>query len=410
MVKINYETLLLNSIVETGDVDVCMEQNVGAVFFEHGEIWNFLLDFYKEYGESPSKDVIRNNFKEFEFFKVESPLQYYIDDAKRQSLSKGIRASLMEAVEKLKGGTEPSSVLSFIQNRSSELMRDTGKLTDVNVVNWEERANILEERLSNPEEHILGVTSGIQVIDNMFGGWQSGDFIVLIAETGVGKSFVTRLFAVNAWNAGYTPLVISLEMDRLQEEYRIDTILNHGNHFTNSQLMNGKGIDIKEYKGWAEGTFEGKQPFHLITSEGVDQADQNFIEAKIKQYKPDMVVIDSHLLCEDSRGGGNEVERAKNLSRDFKKMALRNSTPIIDVSQVTMKDSFRERAPELNEVAWGKQLSRDADLVLALHREPDSNVFQCISRKTRRNKDFAFYLDWDLDSGRWNESFSVGDF
>lgn len=406
----NYEVFLLNSIIKTGNVAICLEQNVGTVFGEYKDVWNYIIEFYKEYGECPSKDVIKNNFKNFDFLNTDSPIQFYIDDAKKQGLERSVKTSLHKAVNMLKEGDDPAKVLSSLQADATDLMRDSGRLKDTNIVDWTERAEVLKDRVNDPDSTILGVTSGISVIDNIFGGWQPGDFVVIIGWTGVGKSALTRLFAANAWRAGYRPMIISLEMDRLQEEYRMDTILNQGEVFTNSQLMNGRGIDIGEYEVWAKETFEGKHPIHLITSDGIDVADQNFVEAKIRQYKPDLVILDYHLLFEDSRGGGTETERAKNLSKDFKRMALRNRVPILDVSGVTMKDEHEERPPELHEIAWSKQLSYDSDLVLAIHRERDSEEFQVVSRKVRRSPMFAFYLRWNLNTGKWSEYFDAGDF
>lgn len=219
------------------------------------------------------------------------------------------------------------------------------------------------------------------------------------------NSFITRLFAVNAWLEGYKPLIISLEMDKMQELYRIDTILNQGEVFRNSQLTHGKNIDPSNYESWAENVFQDSHPFHLITSDGVEVADQHFVQAKIEQYKPDLVILDYHTLFDDARRGGTETERAKNLSKDFKRIAVRNRVPVIDVSGVTMENGHAERPPELNEISWSKQLVFDSDLVLALHRAPDENLFQVVSRKTRRCPSFAFYLDWDLDTGVWQERF-----
>ena len=63
--------------------------------------------------------------------------------------------------------------------------------------------------------------------------------------------------------------------------------------------------------------------------------------------------------------------------------------------------------PALSEVAWSKQLAYDADLVLAIHRNEDSKLFEVVSRKVRRGNPFAFYLQWDLDTGKREELFDV---
>jgi len=400
----NHEIQLLNSIVEDRENYLeAYDENVTDVFKEYGDIWNYIRTFVSDYGTPPSKDVLKEKFDEFEFVTVNNPVSFYIDEARKKSISGGIRQTLGHAAEAMANGDDPFSILRDIQFSTTGLMRESGRLQDSNIVDWEERAGLLKERVESGGESTLGVPSGISVIDKIYGGWQPGDFVVVMAWTGVGKSFLTRLFALNAWKQGYSPLVISLEMDKNQEMFRMDTILNQGDVFTNNQLMSGVNLDYDAYEVWAKETFFEKQPFHLVTSDGIDSADPGFVDSKIDQYKPDMVVLDYHQLF-DSPSRGNDVEKAKALSKAFKRLATKNSVPIIDVASVTMERGQQdERPPTLNEIAWSKQLAYDADMVLSLYRRPDTDLFQCITRKTRRCPPFAFDLKWDLNTGKWHE-------
>jgi replicative DNA helicase len=131
------------------------------------------------------------------------------------------------------------------------------------------------------------------------------------------------------------------------------------------------------------------------------------VQAKIDQYQPDMVILDYHGLFDDASGAKSETEKAKNLSKAFKRMAVKNNIAIIDVAAVTMADGHSERPPELEEVAWSKQLAYDADLVLAIHRDYNSDLFQVVSRKVRRATHFGFYLRWNLETGHWKEEWEL---
>jgi replicative DNA helicase len=292
---------------------------------------------------------------------------------------------------------------------TSRLYKFSSSLKDTDLAGeWKDRAENLRERSTRDNNELQGLPSGINVIDKTFGGWQPGDFVVLLGWTGVGKSFIARLFAVNAWKAGYRPLIISLEMNKMQEGQRLDTLLNNGEgNFTNTDLVRANPAVVDKYEKWAEEMFEGKHAIHLVTSEGLETADQNMVQAKIDQYHPDLVILDYHGLFDDASGAKTETEKAKNLSKAFKRMAVKNNVPIIDVAAVTMSEGHSERPPELEEVAWSKQLAYDADLVLAIHREPSSDVFQVVSRKVRRAHHFGFYLRWNLETGKWAEEWDI---
>ncbi len=403
----NYEVRLLNSIVDTQDYAGAVNGGVENVFLEYRDVWNFIVSHYESHSKVPSKETIKQHHGDFEFILTPEPLAYYIDEAKKESLSYQTRGIVAKA-HGLINESGPKEALSFLMEETSKLYKFSSNLKDTDLAGeWKDRANDLRARSLNPKK-IAGVPSGIDVIDKVFGGWQPGDFIVLLGWTGVGKSFIARLFAVNAWKAGYRPLIISLEMNKQQEGQRLDTLLNNGEgHFTNTDLIKANPGIVDGYEKWAQSTFDGKHAIHLVTSEGLETADQNMVQAKIDQYHPDMVILDYHSLFDDSSGAKNETEKAKNLSKAFKRIAVKNGIPIIDVAAVTMSEGHSERPPELEEVAWSKQLAYDADLVLAIHREPSSDLFQVVSRKVRRASHFGFYLRWNLETGKWVEEWDI---
>lgn len=405
----NYEIKLINSIIENNDFITSVNEGVENVFTEYRDIWNFIVSHYDTHNKVPSRETVKAHFLDFEFLNTPEPLKYYIDEAKKESLALQTRQIVAKA-HGLLGELGPKEALGYLMENTSKLYKFSSSLKDTDLVTeWRDRFNDLRERSLNPNKDFIGIPSGISVIDKVFGGWQPGDFIVLLGWTGVGKSFIARLFAVNAWKAGYRPMIISLEMNKMQEGQRLDTLLNNGEgYFTNTDLVKANPDIVNTYERWAEKTFADKQPIYLVTSEGLETADQNMVQAKIDQYQPDMVILDYHGLFDDATGARNETEKAKNLSKAFKRIAVKNNLAIIDVAAVTMSDGHGDRPPELEEVAWSKQLAYDADLVLAIHREYNSDTFQVVSRKVRRATQFGFYLKWNLETGKWNEEWEIG--
>ena len=403
----NYEVRLLNAIIDSKDYISAVNGGVENVFLEHRDIWNFIVNHYENHKRVPSKETVKQHHPDFEFISTPEPIAYYVDEAKKESLAYQTR-SIVSKAHTLIGEMGARQAISYLMEEASKLYKFSSNLKDTDLVGeWKDRAEDLKERSKNKKE-IQGVPSGINVIDKVFGGWQPGDFIVLLGWTGVGKSFIARLFAVNAWKAGYRPLIISLELNKQQEGQRLDTLLNNGEgHFTNTDLIKANPDILETYEKWAEATFAGKHAIHLVTSEGLETADQNMVQAKIDQYHPDIVILDYHGLFDDASGSKTETEKAKNLSKAFKRIAVKNGVPIIDVAAVTMADGHSERPPELEEVAWSKQLAYDADLVLAIHREMSSDLFQVVSRKVRRASHFGFYLRWNLETGKWTEEWDI---
>ena len=404
----NYEIRLLNSIIDNNSYTEAVNGGAENVFMEYRDIWNFISKHHDEFKKTPSKDTVKHHYADFDFVATPEPTRYYLDEAKRESLAYQTRVIVSKANNVL-NELGPKESLSYLMDETSKLYKFSSSLKDTDLSGeWKDRADDLRARSLTDNREMMGIPSGISVIDKTFGGWQKGDFVVLLGWTGVGKSFIARLFAANAWRAGYRPLIISLEMNKQQESQRLDTLLNNGEgNFTNTDLVKANPAIVDQYEKWAEKTFAGKQPIYLVTSEGLETADQQMVQAKIDQYHPDMVILDYHGLFDDSSGAKTETEKAKNLSKAFKRMAVKNAVPIIDVAAVTMAEGHSERPPELEEVAWSKQLAYDADLVLAIHREPSSDLFQVVSRKVRRASHFGFYLRWNLETGKWVEEWDI---
>lgn len=404
----SYELELINAVLDTGDMPLALNSSVDSIFDVYADVWKWTKAYYDKYHELPTKEKVRKQYGEFEYLNTSGSLKYYIDEAHKQVATAHLKNALYETAQKLKE-FGPTEAMKFLMNQSSQLLKETGQVKDTDLVmDYWERVQKLEEQVEAAANGFstLGIPSTIQPLDFHFGGWQPGDFIVVIGWTGSMKTWLSRLFAVRAWETGFRPLVISLEMNKYQEGYRFDTIHSQGTGFRNSQLSHGRNIDPKEYESWAKGQFDGKHSFHLVTNEGLDTVDQNMVAAKIEQYHPDVVVLDYHGLFDDARGGGNETERAKNLSKDFKRLAVRYQVPIIDVAAVTMdQGSQGTRAPELWEIAWSKQLTYDADCVLSVFKNPSLSVLngptmlEVACRKNRRGDLFAFNLAWDVDSG-----------
>jgi hypothetical protein len=46
-------------------------------------------------------------------------------------------------------------------------------------------------------------------------------------------------------------------------------------------------------------------------------------------------------------------------------------------------------------------------MAMAIHKRPDTNIMEIVSRKNRHGTDFAFYLDWDLNRGIVQEIYEM---
>jgi len=220
------------------------------------------------------------------------------------------------------------------------------------------------------------------------------------------NTWATGYIACKAWEQGFKPMIVSMEMAPENMRDRIYTMLGSG-MFRASDFSRGT-VNLDDFSAWGKKKFADKRGFIVVSSEGMTDITPATIQGKIDQHRPDLVIVDYHQLLNDTKKSNSEVERNRNISRELKLMAVRNNLPVIDITAATADDvSDHQSPPMLNQVAWSKAIEYDADMAFAVHRTPDTNIIEIISRKNRHGTDFGFYLDWNIDRGIVSELFDV---
>jgi replicative DNA helicase len=200
-------------------------------------------------------------------------------------------------------------------------------------------------------------------------------------------------------------MIVSLEMSGQKVRDRVYTIMGSG-LFRQSDLSLG-AIATDDFRTF-KGKFDGKNEFIVVTNDGVSELTPNVIQAKIDQHKPSMLIFDYAQLASDNANSSDMTARMRNMSKEYKRLAVQNNIPIILISSATADSSASaSEPPTVEQVAWSKQLAFDADLAFAVHKHDDSNIVEIVCRKNRNGPLFAGFLDWDIDRGIVKETFDL---
>jgi replicative DNA helicase len=311
-----------------------------------------------------------------------------------------MRSLLMKSGASLKDNAA-ARVLADMQSEIASLSRLTNNVRDVDLIDYElaEKHIVAVQERSAIMGGSPGIKTGFTALDLAYPtGMAPGHLIVAIGWPGRGKTWLTSYLACKAWEQGFKPMIVSLEMSPENMRDRIYTMLGSG-MFRASDFSRGN-INIDDFHNWAKKRFDDKNSFILVSNEGTNEVTPQTVQGKIDQHRPDLVILDYHQLFNDTKRSNSEVERNRNISREFKLLAVRNNIPVIDITAATMDDvSDQDAPPLLSQVAWSKAIEYDADMAMAVHRHPNTNIIEVVSRKNRHGTDFAFYLDWDIDRG-----------
>lgn len=396
----NTESAVISAVCQHKDISTLLQEDVDDLFISHRDIWEGLKSYFYKFRSVPDVQVLVEKYHNFDPVTVKAETGYYLDQLKEEYLSSKIKSLLLSAGGSLK--TQASAkVLTDIQAEVAKLSRLTNVVRDLDITDYEDAEKhiiALRER-SEAMGGSPGIKTGFKAMDLAYPtGMAPGHLIVVIGWPGKGKTWATSYLACKAWEQGFKPMIISLEMSPEGMRDRIYTMLGSG-AFRASDFSKGS-VNLDDFNHWATKKFADKRGFVLVSNEGMGEVTPQTVQGKIDQHRPDLVICDYHQLFNDTKQSKSEVERNRNVSREFKLLAVRNNIPVIDITAATADDvSDHDNPPMLNQVAWSKAIEYDADMAFAVHRTPDTNIIEIVSRKNRHGTDFGFYLDWNIDRG-----------
>jgi len=397
---VNTEAELISAVCKNKDISTLLADNADDLFTSHKDIWEGLKSYYYKFRAVPEVGILQDKFKDFEPVQTKAETGYYLDKLKNEFVSARLKTIMLQAGSSLKEDA-PSRVLGVMQSQLATLSRYTNNVRDVDITDIEsaERHYQSVKDRSTVMGGSPGILTGFEAIDKAYPtGMAPGHLIVAIGWPGRGKTWFTSYLACKAWEQGFKPMIVSLEMAPENMRDRIYTMLGSG-LFRASDLSKGD-INLDDFRSWATKTTEGKNSFVLVSNEGTAEVTPSTIQGKIDQHKPDLVILDYHQLFNDNKRSNSEVERNRNISRDFKLLAVANNIPIIDITAATADDiSDQDEPPMMSQVAWSKAIEYDADMAIAIHKHANTDMIEVVSRKNRHGQDFRFFLDWDINRG-----------
>jgi replicative DNA helicase len=396
----NTEAELISAVCKNKDISTLLADNVDEIFTSHKDIWDSLKSYYYKFKAVPEAGILMERFKDFEPVETKAETGYYLDKLKNEYLTGRLKNIILQSGSALKEDAA-SRVLGDLQAKLSQLSKFTNNVRDVDVTDIdlaEKHFNAVKER-SAAMGGAQGILTGFEAIDRAYPtGMAPGHLIVAIGWPGRGKTWFTSYLACKAWEQGFKPMIVSLEMSPENMRDRIYTMMGSG-LFRASDFARGD-VNVDDFRSWGKKKFENKNGFILVSNEGMGEVNANTVQAKIDQHKPDLVILDYHQLFSDNKRSSGATERNMNVSREFKMLAMTNNIPVIDITAATMDDITDQDAPPmLSQVAWSKAIEYDADMAIAIHKYTDTNMIEVVSRKNRHGQEFNVFLDWDINRG-----------
>lgn len=394
------EAKVLSAVLEDKQIHVLMQANPDTLFKTHGDIWEFIRNYYEQNLSIPPSDLVIDKFRDFEPVSGVGATKHHVDELRLQYLDSKVKDLLKQSATQLQQNN-PIEALNILISKSSELKKTTADVRDIDVVDVEDAVAHFRHMEELAKLGSVGIKTGLAGFDNYLpAGIMPGQFGILLAYPAIGKSWLALYMAVQAWKNGKKPMMVSLEMTESEVRNRAYTIMANG-RFSHRKISNGQ-FDIQEFEEWGNKYLTNMPSFQIISNDGLGEVTPAVLRGKIDQYSPDIVFVDYIQLMQSNTPTDNETVKIKNISRELKILAISEQVPIVAIASATPDDATNmNTVPALGQVAWSKQLAYDADWVLALGRAPGSDILEAVFRKNRHGYLGEFLVQVDFDSGRF---------
>jgi replicative DNA helicase len=269
---------------------------------------------------------------------------------------------------------EAMALAQNIQDSVNKILLTTGKYR----VNEEDVLHditrdiaVMKERRENPTKY-QGIPTGYKKIDQATGGWQPGEFSLVLGRPGMGKSILLLNFAYNAYKLNYNVIYVTIEMPMDQQRSRFTSLITRVtyNKIKQPHLLSDEELELIEKK--LKKTKEEHNNF-LWFIDAPQNCNCQFLDSRITAFenvtskKAHLVVIDPiYLMTPSDRKTEDPVGV---ISWDLKLLARGRNIPVIGASQFNRESHKRHlhgKEVDSMDAAFTDKLGHNTDNMIGI--------------------------------------------
>jgi replicative DNA helicase len=381
------ERALISKIISTGQLEEVVSRGIRFDFFSDPEcqdMFKYLAGHVRRYKVAPSSAAVKEAKPGFEYVIVQDPLNYLIDEfvvkVKRLKANEMLRELAVIASDREKSRD--------IELHFMEISRTLATMVpSIEVHNF---ARDMESRIIDYERKAKegvppGIPFGFPTLDRWTGGIQSHEFVTVMAPSGVGKSTMLMKMAFNAWMAGKTPLVISLEMEKHAIARKFDAM------FAGIDYNKIKHLELPEVqlRRWRQKLQEVEgRGCDIPIIDSIRECTPDHVFAETVRHSPDIVFIDYLSLMRSSRpnsSSSSQWQTITEITQDMKQNARTLRVPMVAAAQ-TNREGFK-RGVDLENVGQSISIVWDSDIIVALWATDEMKEANRIDLNLLKNRD-----------------------
>lgn len=362
------ETLFISAVLRQEDHKTPILAGVRPRWFvTHHDEWDWIARYIDRHRKCPSKALFRSKYPDFQIVQSDD-VEYTLAELRDEYLKRSVVAEVDKVLDGIKDDQKIEEVMEGLQKSIINLQADCyGNSNESDILDdWESIYNEVARRHERAaEKGIAGIPTGFATLDLVTNGPQEGDYWIVAARLGQGKTWTLIRMAATAVYQGFTVQYDALEQTRAQIAMRAHTFLsaNDTRHqFKSSALMNGRDFDLLSYKKFLKELKDGTTGRLIVNDTSRGRVSPATIAAQIERNKPDIVFID-YLTLMNSQAG--DWQAIAGLSAELKGIAMRYGVPIVAAAQIN-RTAIGSDVPGAEHLAGADAIGQDADCVVTM--------------------------------------------
>jgi len=229
-----------------------------------------------------------------------------------------------------------------------------------------------ESRFAAPspvEGHPSHVLTGFVALDELLGGLQRSDMIVLGARPSLGKSSLALSIARNAAvEQGAQVAFFSLEMAK---EQLVQRLLSSESEVDSKRFRMKRYTTAEEKRIMDAAGALAEAPIYVDDSPALRIVEMRSKARRLHYERGiDLIIVDYLQLIRGNGRVESKVQEVSEISRSLKALARELDTPVLAVSQLSRAAELRpSHVPLLSDLRESGSIEQDADVVLFIHRD-----------------------------------------
>jgi replicative DNA helicase len=296
---------------------------------------------------------------------------YYAQTVQAYSLRRALlRVSSDVSVKVFDETLESRIILEETQQRIFELSDNRNSIRYQSVKEVLHETIGIIEKLTRSSKEYTGIPSGFDELDKLTSGFHPAEFIIIGARPSIGKTALALTMAAHISVRNKIPAAFfTLEMPAIALMQRL---LAMEARINASSLRSGflKSSEFNAILDAAENIYEA--PLYIVDMPNMKLMDLRAQARRIRaQEKVEIMFIDYLGLISSENYNVPRFEQMSEISRSLKSLARELEIPIVVLCQLN-REAERER-PNLSSIRDSGSIEQDADVVMFLHRDRESN-------------------------------------